>query len=334
MDIQKNTSLLKYNTFSIDAKAEYFVSIADKIELKEILHQKFDNIFILGGGSNILFTSDVSGLVLHNNIKGVKIKEETKDHVYVEFGAGENWHEMVLYTIDKGWGGLQNLSLIPGNIGTAPMQNIGAYGVEIKDVFHELRATHLKTGEEQIFNNDDCRFAYRESIFKGKEKGNYIITHVTLRLNKKHKINSSYGAINKRLEEMNISNPDIKSLSDAVISIRKEKLPDPAILGNAGSFFKNPVIATDKFDKLKDAHPGIPSYPSGTQTKIPAAWLLDQCGWKGYQKGDAGVYKNHALVLVNHGKAKGNEIYNLSEEMKQSVASKFDIELHCEVNIV
>jgi UDP-N-acetylmuramate dehydrogenase len=288
---------------------------------------------ILGGGSNVLFTKDFEGLVLINEIKGINVKHETEDEVIVQVGAGENWHGFVLYAIEKGWGGIENLSLIPGSVGASPMQNIGAYGVEIKDVFFELEAMDIRTGEIKYFDKDACDFGYRESVFKKSAKDQFFITRVTYKLTKRnHKLNTSYGAIEAELEQAGVQ-PSIKSISDAVVSIRKSKLPDPKEIGNAGSFFKNPVIEEAQFQKLQKSFPDMVNYPSDSGVKIAAGWLIDQLGWKGKTFENYGVHKNQALVLVNYGGAEGEQIWDLSQQIIDAVKEKYDIQLEREVNI-
>ena len=332
MQIQQNKSLKQYNTFGINAIAKEFAEFESIEDLKQIDLNR--NHLVLGGGSNILFTKNVDGLVLKNNIRGIEVPEETDEHVIVKAGAGENWHQLVLSTVDRGLGGMENLSLIPGNTGASPMQNIGAYGVEIKDIFHSLEAYSIADKTIVTFKNEDCNFGYRESVFKNKYKGQFIICSVSFRLNKKPSINTSYGAISQELEKMGVINPSIKDVSNAVINIRSSKLPDPKITGNAGSFFKNPVIDKDLADSLKSTYTDMPYFPTGNRVKLAAGWLIEQCGWKGYRKGDAGCYDKQALVLVNYGSASGNEIYDLSEEILQSVKERFRVTLEREVNIL
>lgn len=332
MQIQQNKSLKQYNTFGINAIAKEYAEFESIEDLKQIDLEK--NHLILGGGSNILFTKDVDGLVLKNNIRGIELLEETEDDVIVKAGAGENWHQLVLSAVDRGFGGMENLSLIPGNTGASPMQNIGAYGVEIKDIFHSLEAYSVADKTVVTFRNEDCNFGYRESVFKNKYKGQFIICSVSFRLNKKPSINTSYGAISQELEKMGVINPSIKDVSNAVINIRSSKLPDPKNIGNAGSFFKNPVVEKDLADSLKSSNPGMPYFPTGDKVKLAAGWLIEQCGWKGHRKGDAGCYDKQALVLVNYGSATGYEIYDLSEEILQSVKERFKVSLEREVNIL
>src|SRR5690606_12995456 len=339
MQIQENISLRPYNTFGIDVSARYFASFRSITDLQEILRiglsgsQKLP-IIILGGGSNILFTRDFDGIVLKNEILGIEKVKEDDEHVYLRVGAGENWHRFVLYCIENNYAGIENLSLIPGCVGASPMQNIGAYGVEIREVFHELTAYHLKQQNNFTFRLKDCDFGYRDSVFKNKYKDQFAISFVTYRLNKQPKYNTSYGAIEQELGKMGVKELSIRAISDAVIAIRSSKLPDPAVIGNAGSFFKNPTITAEEFERLKASHPNIPGYPNTDGTvKIAAGWLIEQCGWKGVRRGDAGVHDRQALVLVNHGNAKGEEIYNLSQEVKKSVEEKFGVRLEREVNV-
>ena len=336
MQIQENISLKPYNTFGIDAKAKYFAAFGDVDELEETLNSKHHNLnFILGGGSNILLTKDVDGLVLKNEIKGIKEIHEDSEYVYIKAGAGENWHQFVLHCIERSWAGVENLSLIPGNVGASPMQNIGAYGVEIDDVFWDLEAYHLKEKRLVTFTRSDCEFGYRESVFKRKYKDQFVILNVTYQLRKKPRFNTSYGAIEQELEKMGVKDLSIKAISDAVINIRSSKLPDPKSIANAGSFFKNPEVSVTKYEELKSAFPGIIAFSLvNGNMKLAAGWLIEQCGWKGFRKGDAGCHANQALVLVNYGTANGGEIYNLSTEILQSVNEKFGVILEREVNIV
>lgn len=337
MQIQHNFSLKKHNTFGIEAKAKEFVATHSVSELKEILSENISKKkFILGGGSNMLLTQDIDALVIHVDIKGIKVVKETEDFVWVEANAGENWHEFVLWNIDHDFGGLENMSLIPGNVGTTPVQNIGAYGVEIKDNFISCDAVNIETQEVKTFNKEDCNFGYRESIFKHEAKDKFVITSVTFKLTKQnHKINTSYGDILKELEKHHISNPTIKDVSNAVIAIRQSKLPDPKELGNSGSFFKNPIITRDHFEKVKAQFPEVRHYDvSPTEVKVPAGWLIEQAGFKGIRIGDAGVHKNQALVLVNYGNASGQEILNLSKEIQKTILDKYTIAIEAEVNVI
>ena len=341
MQIQLNFSLKKYNTFAINAYAKYFSTFSTVAELLQLLETKLQHTLfncqplILGGGSNILLTTDFDGLVLKNEIRGIEIIREDDDHIYLKVGGGENWHRFVMHCIENNWAGVENLSLIPGNVGAAPMQNIGAYGVELMEVFEELEAFHLEEKRNYLFRIKDCRFGYRDSIFKGKYKGQFIILHVTFRLNKKPVYNTSYGAIKEELSRIGVKNLSIRAISKAVINIRTSKLPDPAVIPNAGSFFKNPSVPESQFQKLSEKFPGIISYKNPDETeKLAAGWLIEQCGWKGYRSGDAGCHANQALVLVNYGNAKGSEIYELSEQIMESVEKKFGVTLEREVNVI
>jgi UDP-N-acetylmuramate dehydrogenase len=335
MVIEQNKSLLSYNTFHVDAKADYFVSVASTDQLPEILRQAAGKpLLLLGGGSNLLLTRDVKGWVLKLDIREMSLIKEDDLHVYVRAGAGENWHSFVLYTIGRNWGGLENLSLIPGSVGAAPIQNIGAYGAELKDVFFELEAYDLKDHKIHTFGVNDCAFGYRNSFFKSAGKNRYIVLNVTFRLNKNPVLNTGYGAIREELQKMEVRHPSIRSVSEAVIHIRRSKLPDPSEIGNAGSFFKNPVIQRSRFLALSKNHPDMPAYPQeGGSVKLAAGWLIEQCGWRGYRKGDAGVHQRQALVLVNYGRASGREILELGEAIAASVKKKFGVELEREINV-
>ncbi|RZN82418.1 MAG: UDP-N-acetylmuramate dehydrogenase [Winogradskyella sp.] len=337
MTIQENVSLKTFNTFGIDAKANKYVNIQNLGKLKEVLKTEASKpLFVLGGGSNMLLTKDIEALVLHLNLKGIAIIEETEDYAVVNAQAGENWHEFVLWCLDNNLGGIENLSLIPGNIGTAPIQNIGAYGVELKDVFHSCEAIHILTQQTKTFTNQDCKFDYRESIFKQDLKGQYIITNVKLKLSKRnHKLNIAYGAIKSELESLKISNPTIKDVSKAVINIRQSKLPDPKEIGNSGSFFKNPVISLTEFKKLQKDFPNVPHYVvSDSEIKVPAGWLIETAGFKGKRFGDYGVHNKQALVLVNYKNALGKDIYALAQLIQQTVSRLFNIKIETEVNII
>lgn len=336
MQIQENISLRPYNTFGIDVRARYFSTFKNSDELEELItNDSRLPALILGGGSNILFTKHYDGLVLKNEIKGIAELHEDSEYVYVKAGAGENWHQFVLYCIQRNWSGIENLSLIPGNVGASPMQNIGAYGVEVDDVFWDLEAYHLQDKKNVTFTRSDCEFGYRESVFKKKYKEQFAILNVTFQLRKRPRFNTSYGAIEQELEKMGVKELSIKAISDAVISIRSSKLPNPGETGNAGSFFKNPTITTSEFENLQLKFEKIVGYPNTDGTvKLAAGWLIEQCGWKGFRKGDAGCHAKQALVLVNYGNATGKEIYQLSEEILQSVKEKFGITLEREVNII
>ena len=333
MKIQENISLKSYNTFGIDVIAKRFVSVSSLTELKAVISNEKD-VFLLSGGSNMLLTKDIEKLVVHIDIKGVFVNDASDDFVLVTAEAGENWHDFVLFCIANNYGGLENLSLIPGNVGTSPIQNIGAYGVEIKDTFQQLEALHIASGEMKTFKLDDCNFGYRNSVFKNELKGQYIITSVTFKLTKRnHRINTSYGAIQQELGY--ITNPTLKDISDAVIAIRQSKLPDPNEIGNSGSFFKNPVISKAHFEELQALYPNIPSYKiSETEIKVPAGWLIEQAGFKGRKYGEAGVHEKQALVLVNYGTATGKEIYAIAQKIQQAIVEKYKISLEIEVNVV
>jgi UDP-N-acetylmuramate dehydrogenase len=337
MEILTDFSLKNYNTFGIEAKAKQFVAVHEIADLKTVLEQnKSQKKFILGGGSNMLLTKDIEALVIHIDLKGKKIKQENDDFVWVESQAGENWHEFVLWTINQDFGGLENMSLIPGNVGTTPVQNIGAYGTEIKDTFVSCEAMAIENQEIRTFTKEECHFGYRESIFKNDVKDQYIITAVVFKLTKRnHKINTSYGDISGELLKNNITNPTLKDVSNAVIAIRKSKLPDPAELGNSGSFFKNPIVLKSDFEKIHRQFPEMRYFDiSETEVKVPAGWLIEQAGFKGKRFGDAGIHKNQALVLVNYGKATGQEILNVSKEIQATVFQKFGIHIEAEVNVI
>jgi UDP-N-acetylmuramate dehydrogenase len=340
MQLKENYSLKKLNSFGIDITARYFASFSTWEELQElkkcIPNNTLETPLILGGGSNILFTRNFDGAVLKNEILGIRLVSETKDHYILEAGAGENWHGFVMHCIDNNYAGLENLSLIPGTVGASPIQNIGAYGVEIKDCFHSLDAYHFQDKTVIQFEAKDCGFGYRDSIFKTAYKNQLAILRVRFQLSKQPNLKTSYGIIEQELANKHISSPSIKDISNAVISIRTSKLPDPKIIGNAGSFFKNPLIPLSKFEQLKNQYPSIPGYHSDKAefVKIAAGWLIDQCGWKGYRKADAGCHALQALVLVNYGKATGAEIWNLSNDIIASIKDKFGIVLEREVNIL
>lgn len=337
MTIHNNFSLKKYNTFGIEAKAKQFVAVHTVSELKTILQENQNQKkFILGGGSNMLLTQDINALVIHIDLKGKKIIKEDDDFVWVESMAGENWHEFVLWTINQNFGGLENMSLIPGNVGTTPVQNIGAYGTEIKDTFVSCVAMNIETQEMNTFSKEECHFGYRESVFKHEVKDQFIITSVVFKLTKQnHKINTSYGDITKELEKQNVITPTLKDVSNAVIAIRQSKLPDPKELGNSGSFFKNPIIPKTDFEKIHALHPEMPHYiVSETEVKVPAGWLIEKAGFKGKRFGDAGIHKNQALVLVNYGNATGQEILNVSKDIQATILKEFGIAIEVEVNVI
>ncbi|MGU3376156.1 UDP-N-acetylmuramate dehydrogenase [Chryseobacterium sp. M5A1_1a] len=337
--MQEKFSLKPYNTFGVDAKAKYFIEINNIEELKDALSfskAQSSPLLLLGGGSNILLTKDFDGLAIKLNLKGISEEDFTENEILVTAKAGENWHEFVVNCLSKNYGGLENLSLIPGNVGTSPMQNIGAYGTEIKDVFVSCKALDLENLELKTFNLEECRFGYRDSIFKQEGKGKYIILEVTFKLTKKdHHIKTEYGAITTELKNMEIEQPTIQDVSRAVISIRQSKLPDPKEIGNAGSFFKNPTIPLAQFEDLKQKFENIQGYPNGNRVKVPAGWLIEQCGWKGKQIGNVASHKLQSLVIINAtGNATGKEIFDFSTEIINSVKEKFGIELEREVNII
>ena len=335
MNIKENISLKKYNTFGISVFAKRFISVDSVYELQQLLKVEKD-FFLISGGSNMLLTRDIEKLVIHINTKGISLDKEDDNFVYLTVNSGENWHDFVLWCVSQNYGGIENLSLIPGNVGTCPIQNIGAYGVEVKDTITVVEGLEVASGKILTFSNKDCKFGYRNSIFKNTHKGKIIITSVGFKLTKKnHQLNTSYGAIETHLISNKITNPTLKDISDAVISIRKSKLPDPKEIGNSGSFFKNPVIPMSQFLKLKKEHPTIPSYlVSDTEIKVPAGWLIEQSGFKGKRFGDAGVHHKQALVIVNYRNASGQDIYELAKKIKQTVQKKFKISLEIEVNII
>ncbi len=336
MIFSEHHSLQALNTFHLDARARYFVEAHSESDLRAAFLAGIRPLLILGGGSNILITKDFEGLVVRNAIAGKAIIEKTPDYAIISAGAGENWHNFVLWTLEHNLGGIENLSLIPGTVGAAPIQNIGAYGVELKDVFHSLEAMDIATGILSTLSYEDCRFGYRDSIFKNECKGRYCITRVTFQLTTaNHRINTAYGAIRDTLQQQGILQPTIQDVSRVVIAIRNSKLPDPTQLGNAGSFFKNPEITVAQFTDLQQFFPNIVSFPSTTgYVKVPAGWLIEQCGWKGFRRGDAGCYDKQALVLVNYGHATGADIWQLALDIADSVEAKFGIRLNPEVNVI
>lgn len=335
MLIQENISLLPYNTFRIDVNAKYFAEVVSIDDLKELVSSeifKNNKRFVLGGGSNLLLTQNFEGLVIRLGIKGIKVCEEEND-VYVEAGAAEVWNDFVQYTVNKGYAGLENLSLIPGTVGASPIQNIGAYGVEMKDTCFSLEAFHIDSGTIVKFSKEECKFGYRESVFKNELKGQYIITSVVFKLSKIPNLKLHYGAIEEELKKRNIANPSIRNVADVVAEIRVSKLPDPSTIGNSGSFFKNPVIDPPLFSELNKKFPEMVHYPTNDgKIKLAAGWLIEQCGWKGKQIGEVGTWKNQALVIVNHGKASGKEVYDFSELIINSVFERFGVSLEREVN--
>jgi UDP-N-acetylmuramate dehydrogenase len=338
LTIKENYSLKSLNTFGINAICEYFIEVANVTELLEVLNnERFINKkkLILGGGSNMLFIEDFDGLVVKIDFLGIETIKETEDYIYLKAGAGEVWHDFVLHTVANNLGGIENLSLIPGSVGASPLQNIGAYGVEIKDTFHQLEALNIASKEIHIFNNEDCKFGYRESIFKHEAKDHYVILNVTFKLSKKPVFKTEYGAIKDVLVKNGIKELSVKTISDAVIEIRESKLPNPKIIGNAGSFFKNPEIDKFHFDELKIVYPNMPSYPiNDEKVKVPAGWLIEQAGWKGFRDGEIGVHANQALVLVNYGNGSGKQLKALSEKIQKSILEKFGIKLSAEVNFI
>lgn len=336
--LKEGVSLKALNTMGLQTSARYFLEIHSAADVQEWLKSEWypgTPFIILGGGSNVLFLEEsFEGIILKNCIKGIEVMQEDDSDILLKAGGGENWHKLVQHCVSHGWGGIENLSLIPGSVGAAPIQNIGAYGVELEEVFEQLEAVMLESGELRSFSREECGFGYRDSIFKKELKGKVFITSVTLRLKKNPVLNTSYRALQEKMDEKGIKEPGIKDISDAVIEIRSSKLPDPDEIGNTGSFFKNPVISRDKFQQLQSEYPAIPNYPAGDKVKVPAAWLIDQCGWKGRRFGDAGVHRKQALVLVNYGNAEGKEIWELAGKIRQSVNDAFGIMLHPEVNII
>ncbi len=336
MEVKHDYSLRSLNSFGIACKAKRYTAFHSEDELRMALpNDQAQKTLILGGGSNLLFTKDYDGNVLHNKVLGIEEVKETDTHVFVEVGGGEVWHTFVMYCVNRGLNGIENLALIPGSVGAAPMQNIGAYGVELEAIFHQLKAIHVKTGEEVVFSKSDCEFGYRSSVFKTKHKHEFVITKVTFVLSKSPVLNTSYGAIEAQLEHNAVSTIDAKAIAEAVIQIRRSKLPNPAEIGNAGSFFKNPVVEAEFANSLLEQYPKMVQYPvSSGEIKIAAGWLIDQAGWKGFRESDYGVHKNQALVLVNYGNATGTEIYRLSERIISDIKTKYGVQLEREVNIV
>jgi len=340
LNFVKQQSLAAYNTFGFDVKARHFTEVSDLKELDELIETDLwqnNRHLIIGGGSNLLLRANFDGLVVVNRIKGITVINEQPDALMVKVGGGENWHNFVMHCVDNNWGGVENLSLIPGTVGAAPMQNIGAYGVEIKEVFHSLEAFNLQTGSLEIFSAVDCHFGYRESVFKNRLKDKYLIVSVTFKLSKpgRHKLMLEYGAIKEVLQENKITSPGIKEVSDAVIQIRQSKLPDPAEIGNSGSFFKNPILSRTHYDQLKDTYPDLPGYKvSDEDVKVAAGWLIEQAGWKGHEENGVGVHEKQALVLVNKGTGSGAAIAELAKKIQDSVSDKFGIKLSPEVNFI
>lgn len=338
MEIQQHVPLAKRHTFALNAEAQYYIQINSQEQLQALMQQPLwgqQPHLVLGEGSNTLFVDDFQGLIIANRIKGIELVKETDEHIWLKVGAGENWHQLVMYCIDQAYAGVENLSLIPGLMGAAPMQNIGAYGVELKDLFVELEAIDLTTGKAKTFSNLECQFAYRDSIFKHKLTNQFMICKVTLQLNKKPVFHVDYGQVKEMLSEMKIKTLSIKAVSDAVIAIRRSKLPDPKQLPNAGSFFKNPIVSKELLTNIKNLFPKMPSYALSDNTfKLPAAWLIEQSGWKGRRLGQVGVHDKQALVLINYGGASGQDVLALAGQIQQDVQNKFNIRLQPEVNIV
>ena len=336
LEVYRNFSLENYHTFGAKVRARAFVRVSTYEELLEAIHLEVQPKMVLGGGSNLLFTRDFDGLIIQNTFDGIKVLHTDKNSAVIEVGGGVSWHQLVIWCLDQDLGGLENLSLIPGTVGAAPIQNIGAYGVELADVFESLDAIDLTTGESRTFQSKDCKFGYRQSIFKSERRGLDLVSKVRLRLTKNnHTLNISYGGVQNALEAKGITHPGIKDISDTIIEIRQSKLPDPAKIGNAGSFFKNPVISTSFFNRISTVHSEIPHYNmADSMIKIPAAWLIENCGWKGKRIGDAGTYDRHALVLVNHGSATGTELWELANQIMSDVMNTFEIQLEPEVNII
>lgn len=335
--IKENFSLIGFNTFGVDVSCRYFAEISSEKDIRDLIaDNKYTGSpkFVLGGGSNILFTKNFDGIILHNHFEGIGVVSVDEDYAFVKAGAGEVWHDLVLYCLAKNFGGIENLSLIPGFVGAAPIQNIGAYGEELKNVFHSLTAIDLTSGESKTFSIDECRFGYRDSIFKREAKNKYIITDVTLRMNKKPAINTTYGAIEKELGHMHVTSPTIRDVSNAVIKIRTSKLPDPKVIGNCGSFFKNPTIPIEKYDRLQQVFPDLVAYPAPGAMKLSAGWMIEKCGWKGKRHGNVGMHKDQALVLVNYGGATGRELLQHAAEVQKSVKESFGIIMEAEVNVL
>lgn len=337
MQVEQNKPLQQFNTFGIDVSAKYFAEVFSPDDFQELISApkfKSEKKLILGGGSNLLFTKNFDGLVIKNSLPGIEVLKEDAYHVWIRAAAGEVWHQFVMFCVERNLAGVENLSLIPGLVGAAPMQNIGAYGVEVKETCEEVEAFQVSSGERAVFKNADCEFSYRESVFKNKFKDQFFISSVTFKLSKIFKPKINYGDVRKTLEDIRANDITIKAVSDAVIRIRTSKLPDPKDIPNAGSFFKNPVVSKKKFSELISKHPLMPNYPDRSGVKIPAGWLIEQCGWKGKRTGETGVHAKQALVLVNYGGASGEDIFNLAEQIQKSVNEKFGVELQTEVNII
>jgi UDP-N-acetylmuramate dehydrogenase len=336
-DILENISLKPFHTFGTEAKARWFVDLASEDDIRRFLEEDYSShlpLLLLGGGSNILFSKDYEGTIARIGLKGIELLEDDGNTVLVRAMAGENWDEFVGYCVDNGWGGLENLSLIPGNAGTSPVQNIGAYGIEIRQALHSVEAIGIPAGEKRVFSAEECGLDYRDSIFKRSLKGKYIITAVTFRLTRNSVPDTGYASLGDELKAMNVAKPTIGAVREAVIRIRRRKLPDPAVIGNAGSFFKNPVIPAGQGEELLKKFPTMVRFPQGDTWKVPAGWLIEQCGWKGKRIGDAGVHRDQALIIVNHGNATGAQILDLARQIRESVQEKFGINLETEVNVI
>lgn len=338
MKVIKNISLKNNNTFGVDVKSKYFVEVYSEEELKQVLNSvEYSKLkkLILGSGSNILFTKDFDGIIIKNSIPGIKILSENDKSVIVEAGAGVIWDDLVQYCVNKNYGGIENLSYIPGTVGAAPIQNIGAYGQELEETFYELNGVFIADGASQIYNNSDCNFSYRNSIFKNELKDNFVVTSVNLKLRKNPNVNLNYFPVKEEVEKRNIKHPTIKDIREIVIDIRKNKLPDPNEIGNAGSFFKNPVITKESFYLLEKEYPDLKYFiVNESSVKIPAAWLIEKCGWKGEKIGNVGTHEKQPLVIVNYGNASGKEVYSMAMNIKDEVKKRFDITLENEVNVL
>jgi len=337
MEVKKDFDLIACNTFGLSSRARFVVEINNERELQELLNleefKKYEKLF-LGGGSNVLFTKNFEGMVVLNKLKGIEIAKEDAENVFIKSMGGEWWNDLVNFTVDRGYWGIENLTLVPGTVGATPVQNIGAYGVELKDVLESVEAYEIETGVKKNFSNKECEFGYRDSVFKNKLKGRYFISAITLKLGKTENKNVRYKALQEYLDKNEIEIHSVKDISNAVAEIRRSKLPDPKIIGNAGSFFKNVFVNENKLEELKKIYPEIPSFKEGETIKIPAGWLIEQCGWKGKKIGNVGVHDKQALVLVNHGGATGEEIKNLAYEIIDSVYQKFGLKLTPEVNLI
>lgn len=338
LKIFEDKELKSLNTFGIEARAKYFVSLNQPDEIQELIQfpeYKQSRSLILGGGSNMLFGGNFDGIVIRVGFKGIEIVESNEDFSYVKSMAGEEWDDLVAFCVEHGLSGVENLSLIPGKVGASPVQNIGAYGCEVKDVIHSLEAVNLEDGQLRIFKPEECGFGYRESVFKKELKGKYLIQSVTFKLNRRGEVKLNYGSLKEQLNKMGIESPTVKHIREAICAVRREKLPDPEVLGNAGSFFKNPVVSLDKYTQLKNQYPDIVAFnESPERMKLAAGWLIEKAGWKGFRKGDAGVHQKQALVLVNYGGASGLDIVNLANDIRKSIFKKFEVELEQEVNLI